>query len=81
MSIRTQRTLAYTSGWFRAPQDVVEDEVTLDRDGTVVPATLVRPRDHARDLPAWVVMHGITRPGRAHGQLVRCSFKVRNKRV
>ena len=71
MSIRTQRTLAYTSAWFRAPEDVVEDEVTLDRDGTPVPATLVRPRDRSRDLPAWVVMHGVTRPGRAHGQLVR----------
>lgn len=71
MATRTQRTFAYASGWFRDPSDVVEDEVTLDRDGIAVPATLVRPRARARDLPAWIVMHGITRPGRAHGQLVR----------
>ncbi len=71
MFIRTQRTLAYALGWFRTPQDVAEDEVVLDRDGTPVPATIVRPRGRARNLPAWVVMHGITRPGRAHGQLVR----------
>ena len=71
MSIRIQRTLACTSAWFRTPHDVVEDEVMLDRNGTAAPATLVRPRNSSRDLPAWVVMHGITRPGRAHEQLVR----------
>ena len=71
MLIPARRTLAYARGWFRTPRDVVEDEVVLDRDGTRVPATLVRPRDRSRDLPAWVVMHGITRPGRAHEQLVR----------
>lgn len=71
MPIRAHRTLAYARGWFRTPRDVVEDEVALDRDGTSVPATLVRPRHHTSDLPAWVVMHGITRPGRAHEQLVR----------
>lgn len=68
---RTHRTIAYTSAWLRQPDDAVEDELTLDRDGVAVPATLVRPRDRSRDLPAWVVMHGITRPGRAHGQLIR----------
>ena len=60
MSIRIQRTLACTSAWFRTPHDVVEDEVMLDRDGTAAPATLVRPRNSSRDLPAWVVMHGIS---------------------
>ncbi len=71
MLIRSSRTLSYTRAWLRTPNDFVEDEVTLDRDGVPVLATLVRPRAHTQDLPAWVVMHGITRPGRAHGQLVR----------
>lgn len=48
----------------------------LDRDGTSVPATLVRPRGKDRDIPAWVVMHGITRPGRAHEQLIRFTHAI-----
>lgn len=71
MVIRSSRTLSYARAWLRAPNDFVEDEVILDRDGVPVPATLVRPRTQTRDLPVWVVMHGITRPGRAHAQLVR----------
>ena len=66
-----QRTLSFTRAWLRPPRDVIEEEVTVDRDGTAVRATLVRPSITASDLPAWVVMHGITRPGRSHTQLVR----------
>jgi pimeloyl-ACP methyl ester carboxylesterase len=54
----------------------VEDEIVLDRGGVSVPATVVRPVGPARAGPAWVVMHGITRPGRAHGQLVRFTRAV-----
>ncbi len=71
MMIRTRRTIAYARGWFRTPVDVVEEEVVLDRDGISVPGTLVRPRSRRTDLPAWVVMHGITRLGRGHQQLLR----------
>jgi len=49
---------------------LVTEEVEIDRDGMVVPATLVRP-DSKGPWPAWVVLHGITRPGRTHAQLVR----------
>ena len=66
-----QRTLSFTRAWLRPPRDVIEEEVTVDRDGTAVRATLVRPSITASELPAWVVMHGITRPGRSHTQLVR----------
>ena len=48
----------------------------LDRDGTAVPATLLRPRTSVSPLPGWVVMHGITRAGRAHPQLVRFTRAV-----
>lgn len=50
---------------------MAEEETILDRAGTSVPATLVRPRGATGPLPAWIVLHGMTRPGRAHVQLVR----------
>jgi len=43
----------------------------VDRDGTPVPTTLLTPGHSRPDLPAWIILHGITRPGRAHAQLVR----------
>jgi pimeloyl-ACP methyl ester carboxylesterase len=49
----------------------VEEEVVLDRGGTPVRATIARPTAVDEPLPAWVVLHGITRLGRAHPQLVR----------
>ncbi len=48
----------------------------LDRDGTAIPATLLRPRASVTPLPAWVVMHGITRPGRSHPQLLRFARSI-----
>jgi pimeloyl-ACP methyl ester carboxylesterase len=65
------RTLHYIRSWLTGRDDLVAGELVLDRDGTEVPATLLLPRARARPLPAWVVLHGITRPGREHAQLVR----------
>ncbi len=65
------RTARYAKAWLRGGVEVEEDELTLDRAGTPVPATFVRPPGADSDVPAWVVLHGITRQGRAHGQLVR----------
>lgn len=65
------RTARYALAWLADPTDFVEQEVTLDREGTPVPATLVRPRRENGALPAWVVLHGVTRLGRAHEQLAR----------
>jgi pimeloyl-ACP methyl ester carboxylesterase len=76
MSPLSSRTLRYARAWIATPEDVAEDEIRLDRDGTMVPATLVRPRSPGKAAPAWVVMHGITRPGRAHLQLVRFTRAV-----
>lgn len=70
------RVLRYTRAWLAGAENVVEVEITLDREGTPVPATIVRPRGVARPLPAWVVLHGLTRPGRAHAQLVRFTRAV-----
>lgn len=72
----SSRTIRYARAWISSPTDLVEEEIELDRDGTKVPATLVRPRNVRTPVPAWVVMHGITRPGRAHQQLVRFTRAV-----
>ena len=37
----------------------------------VIPATYYLPRRRRGPLPVWVVLHGLTRPGRAHPSLVR----------
>jgi len=71
MPILTHRTMRYTRAWLTGPEAYVEHEIVLDRDGTPVPATVVHPSGRGKSFPAWVVMHGITRPGRAHEQLVR----------
>jgi dienelactone hydrolase len=49
----------------------VEDELYLDRDGVRVRAVLVRPARLDAPLPAWIVLHGITRQGAQHAQLQR----------
>lgn len=53
------------------PKAYVEDEIILDRAGEAIPATVVRPRHVNGRVPGWVVLHGITRTGREHGQLLR----------
>jgi len=69
------RTFRYIRSWLTGRHDLVTGEVALDREGTEVPATFVVPRRASRPdgarLPAWIVLHGITRPGREHAQLVR----------
>lgn len=53
------------------PKAYIEDEIILDREGEAIPATVVRPRHVDCRMPGWVVLHGITRTGREHGQLLR----------
>ncbi|NNF12711.1 MAG: hypothetical protein HKN72_05790 [Gemmatimonadetes bacterium] len=76
MSAISSRVVRYARAWAMGPDDVVEDEIIIDRDGTSIPATIARPRGMSGPLPAWVVLHGITRPGRAHAQLVRFTRSV-----
>jgi pimeloyl-ACP methyl ester carboxylesterase len=76
MAQRTFRTARYARVWITGNDRCVEEEVLLDRDGTPVPATIVRPIGVDEPLPAWVVLHGITRRGRAHAQLARFTRAV-----
>jgi dienelactone hydrolase len=67
----TLSTLRYAITWLTDRAELIEEDCALNRGGVPVPATLIHPRLTKRPLPAWVVLHGITRPGRAHAQLVR----------
>ena len=71
MPLLSRRSIRYSRAWLSGLVDLAQEETTLDRAGTSVPATLVRPRGATGPLPAWIVLHGMTRPGRAHLQLVR----------
>ncbi len=71
MTSSTYRAARYARAWLTTPSGVVEEEIVLSRGDVGIPTTLAHPPGRARPLPAWVVLHGITRPGRAHGQLVR----------
>jgi predicted esterase len=71
MAILTSRTVRYIGSWLTGRVAVIEEEIILDRDGVHVAATVVRPRYQDGPLPSWVVLHGITRQGRSHQQLVR----------
>lgn len=66
----TVRTLRFVSTWRSDGRAVDEREVELRDGGERLRATLLRPRD-AETAASWIVLHGVTRPGRRHPQLVR----------
>ena len=70
------RSVRFARGWVSGRWDVDESEVELARDGTVVPGTLFLPPGRRGGLPGWVVLHGITRPGRLHPSLLRFARSV-----
>ena len=76
MALQLTRTAHYVRSWLTGHADVVEEETTLDRNGIRIPATIVKPAGMNSPLPGWVILHGITRTGRAHPQLVRFTRTV-----
>ena len=66
-----RRALAFAGAWRRGVPTLREEEMEVQRTGDTVPATLFLPHPLSSPLPAWVVLHGITRPGRRHPTLVR----------
>jgi dienelactone hydrolase len=54
----------------------VAAETAYMRGDEELPATVFRPARGPRQLPAWVVLHGLTRPGRAHPSLQRFARAV-----
>ena len=63
---------SFMTGW----SPVLESEIQIERGGRALPATLLRPRGRADKIPAWVVLHGITRSGRSHPYLLRFARAV-----
>lgn len=60
---RYRKAFRYARAWIRTPQGLTESERGE--------ATLYRPAEAHGPLPAWIVLHGITVPGRRHPVLVR----------
>jgi dienelactone hydrolase len=53
-----------------------ESEVVYARGTQTLPATVYRPARHPGRLPGWVILHGLTRPGRKHRSLIRFARAV-----
>ncbi|HZD03505.1 MAG TPA: hypothetical protein VE173_01265 [Longimicrobiales bacterium] len=66
------RTARYLGSWITGRGQPEVREVSILRDGEPVPATVALPPGRSRaSLPSWIVLHGMTRPGRRHRQLQR----------
>jgi len=67
----TVRALRFAKGWKMGTPAVREVELEIRGRGDPVHATLLSPNRFSGPLPSWVVLPGITRPGRKHPTLVR----------
>ncbi len=61
----------YLGSWLTGRAGVSITELEIDRGDTLVPVTLHTPHRLRSSPPAWIVLHGITRPGRSHPTLLR----------
>lgn len=66
--LRTPRALA---SWITGRSAVAEYETVLSRGDREIPASVIVPNGGRHNLPGWIVLHGITRPGRFHPTLLR----------
>jgi pimeloyl-ACP methyl ester carboxylesterase len=60
------RTFKSVQAWFTGHASVSERETLIDRGDREVPASVFVPKGAKVGLPGWIVLHGITRPGRFH---------------
>jgi pimeloyl-ACP methyl ester carboxylesterase len=65
------KALRFQKGWKGGAPRVREMEVGVPVESTPIPATLFLPEKASSPLPGWVILHGITRPGRQHPTLLR----------
>lgn len=68
-------TLRFGSEWLHRSESILAEEIELDGDDGPIPGTRFRPRGSHRG-GAWILLHGITRPGRRHVNLVRFARSV-----
>jgi len=65
------RTARFLVSWLTGRSPVTDREVECEDRGERFPATLYAPKRGGRRRPSWIVLHGITRPGRRHPALTR----------
>lgn len=65
-----RRATRFAREWARPRAHLQVKEVEVPCHGGPLPTTVIRPREGGPG-PGWVVLHGITRPGRRHPGLVR----------
>jgi len=71
MRNHTLTTLRAVHAWFTGRFNTEEREIVLDRGDREVPASIFTQSGRGRGLPGWIVLHGITRPGRFHPTLLK----------
>ncbi len=71
MKVPYVRALRYGRRWLTGGPEVQVSEELLPSDGAPLEASVYRPAASRTPRPGWVVLHGITRPGRFHDSLVR----------
>ncbi|MFH1763848.1 MAG: hypothetical protein ABIF09_06620 [Gemmatimonadota bacterium] len=71
MIVGLKRAIGFAWKWRGGATGIREDEVEVHRGDRSVPATLFLPEYARSPLPGWVVLHGVTRPGRNHPSLHR----------
>ncbi len=71
MTLGYLRALRFARGWRGGGVRLLEHEGEIRRPDGPVSTTLLRPAEGRGALPGWVVLHGITRPGRKHPTLLR----------
>jgi pimeloyl-ACP methyl ester carboxylesterase len=65
------RAARFLHGYLRQPAGgILEEELSIDVDGAANPCTLYRSR-RGRPQAGWVILHGMTVPGREHPSLTR----------
>ena len=65
------RAFRFWRAWANSGRHVRSLEIEFRRESETLPATLYLPSDDHAGLPGWVLLHGITVPGRRHEALVR----------
>lgn len=65
------RVARYAVSWSRQRAPVLESEVFVPVGSSSVPGSFFLPERGGTQLPGWVLLHGITRPGRKHPTLER----------
>jgi pimeloyl-ACP methyl ester carboxylesterase len=71
MIVGLKRALSFAWKWKVGATGIQEEEMEIERGDRSVPATLYYPDHLPAPVPGWVVLHGVTRPGRHHPTLLR----------